>query len=120
MFWLVKSVNFEYLEPIFKPPSAFIIRDLRRFSDKFLGTHGAEWGGPLYASRLIKAGSGQVQSEALEEKRIVATLQNTTFPLRNERDCLDYVLREFPFPLALTYARLHEEMDLQEGIAAAW
>ena len=25
-----------YLEPISKPPSAFIIRDLRRFRDKFL------------------------------------------------------------------------------------
>jgi len=42
------------------------------------------------------------------------------FPPRSARGVLDFVMRHFPFPLALTYARLHEEMDLQEPIAAAW
>lgn len=44
----------------------------------------------------------------------------TFFPLRAARGTLDFVVRDFPFPLALTYARLHEEMDRQEPIAAAW
>ena len=42
------------------------------------------------------------------------------FPSRQERAVLHFVVNEFPFPLALTYARLHEEMDSQEPIAAAW
>ncbi len=33
---------------------------------------------------------------------------------------LDFVIEEFPFPLALTYARLQEELDRQEPVAAAW
>ena len=44
----------------------------------------------------------------------------TFFPPRAERGCLDYALTDFPFPLALTYARLHEEMDRQEPVAAVW
>ena len=42
------------------------------------------------------------------------------FPPRAARGTLDFVVSDFPFPLALTYARLHEEMDRQEPIAAAW
>ena len=47
-------------------------------------------------------------------------MSSAFFPPRIERDTLDFVLTEFPFPLALTYARLHQQMDLQEPIAAAW
>ena len=42
------------------------------------------------------------------------------FPDRAERQVLDFVGDCFPFPLALTYVRLHEEMDRQEPVAAAW
>jgi hypothetical protein len=41
------------------------------------------------------------------------------FSARSERDVLEFVIQEFPFPLAVTYARLHEEMDRQEPTAAA-
>ena len=44
----------------------------------------------------------------------------TFFPPRAGRDVLDFVISDSPFPLALTYARLHEEMDRQEPIASAW
>jgi tetratricopeptide (TPR) repeat protein len=42
------------------------------------------------------------------------------FPRRAEREVLDYVLEDFPFPLALTYARLQDEFDGQDPVAAAW
>ncbi len=41
------------------------------------------------------------------------------FPPRQEREILDFVLTSFPFPLATAYARLQEEMDRQEPVAAA-
>ena len=44
----------------------------------------------------------------------------TFFPPRSNRVMLEFVVGDFPFPLALTYARLHDEMDRQEPIAAAW
>src|SRR5436190_24344108 len=44
----------------------------------------------------------------------------TFFPPCAARGTLDFVVSDFPFPLALAYARLHEEMDRQEPIAAAW
>src|SRR5947209_18890664 len=44
----------------------------------------------------------------------------TFFPPCAARGTLDFVVSDFPFPLALTYARLHEEMDRQEPVAAAW
>jgi tetratricopeptide (TPR) repeat protein len=42
------------------------------------------------------------------------------FPPRAERSVLEFVFDRYPFPLALTYRRLHAEMDGQEPIAAAW
>jgi hypothetical protein len=42
------------------------------------------------------------------------------FPPRTERTVLDFVLEDFPFPLALTYSRLQDELDRQEPVAAAW
>ena len=42
------------------------------------------------------------------------------FPPRPERPVLEDVIAHFPYPLAITYARLQEEMDRQEPIAAAW
>jgi len=42
------------------------------------------------------------------------------FPPRQEREILDFVLDDFPQPLAVTYARLHEEMDNQQPVPAAW
>jgi hypothetical protein len=42
------------------------------------------------------------------------------FPPRLERGMLDFDINDFPFPLALTSARFHEEMDKQEPIAVAW
>lgn len=42
------------------------------------------------------------------------------FPERGERESLDFVTTEFPFPLAITYQRLQQELDGQEPIAAAW
>ena len=42
------------------------------------------------------------------------------FPPRPERPVLEDVIAHFPFPLAITYARLHEEMDRDEPVAAAW
>lgn len=42
------------------------------------------------------------------------------FPPRAERGVRETVLAHFPFPLAVTYARLQDEMDRQEPIAAAW
>jgi tetratricopeptide (TPR) repeat protein len=39
---------------------------------------------------------------------------------RDERTVLDFVIEDFPFPLAITYARLQQEMDRQEPVAAAW
>jgi len=42
------------------------------------------------------------------------------FPPRQEREILDFVLTDFPQPLAVTYARLHEEMDYQQPVPAAW
>lgn len=44
----------------------------------------------------------------------------TFFSSRPNRGMLEFVVSGFPFPLALTYARLHDEMDRQEPIAAAW
>ena len=35
------------------------------------------------------------------------------------REVLAYVFEDFPFPLALTYSRLQDELDLQEPVAAA-
>ena len=42
------------------------------------------------------------------------------FPIRAEREVFDWVINDFPFPLALTYARLQVELDKQSPIAAAW
>ncbi len=42
------------------------------------------------------------------------------FPPREERTILVEVIEDFPFPLALTYTRLQQEMDRQEPVAAAW
>jgi hypothetical protein len=42
------------------------------------------------------------------------------FPPREARDLRQVVIDRFPFPLALTYARLHAEMDRQEPVGAAW
>jgi tetratricopeptide (TPR) repeat protein len=42
------------------------------------------------------------------------------FPPYERRGALEFVLSDFPFPLALTYARLQEEMSRQEPIAAIW
>src|SRR3712207_5172148 len=42
------------------------------------------------------------------------------FPPRGERAMLAQVLADYPFPLALTYARLQRELDAQEPVAAAW
>lgn len=42
------------------------------------------------------------------------------FPPAPKDGVLEELLTEFPFPLALTYKRLQEEMDRQEPIAAAW
>ncbi len=42
------------------------------------------------------------------------------FPARADRDVRDEVIREYPFPLAVTYARLQDELELQEPVAAAW
>ena len=42
------------------------------------------------------------------------------FPPRTERSVFEDVLTDFPFPLALTYARLQEELDQQEPVAAVW
>ncbi|MGB9180089.1 MAG: tetratricopeptide repeat protein, partial [Pyrinomonadaceae bacterium] len=42
------------------------------------------------------------------------------FPTRDEREVFDWVINDFPFPLALTYARLQDELDKQSPIAAAW
>jgi tetratricopeptide (TPR) repeat protein len=42
------------------------------------------------------------------------------FSPRAERAVLEYVLKDFPFPLTLTYSRLQEELDRQEPVAAAW
>lgn len=42
------------------------------------------------------------------------------FPPRAARPVLAFVLNDFPYPLALTYRRLHEAMDRQEPVAAAW
>jgi len=46
--------------------------------------------------------------------------KDTFFKPRNERDVLEQVISDFPFPLAHTYARLQQEMDDQEPIAATW
>jgi tetratricopeptide (TPR) repeat protein len=42
------------------------------------------------------------------------------FPERSRRVVFDDVIAAFPFPVAITYARLQEELDRQEPIAAAW
>ena len=42
------------------------------------------------------------------------------FPLRHRREILDFVLSDFPQPLAITYARLNEEMDKDRPVSAAW
>jgi hypothetical protein len=42
------------------------------------------------------------------------------FPPREQRSLLEFVCAEYPFPLAIAYARLHQEMDRQEPVAAAW
>ena len=42
------------------------------------------------------------------------------FPDRSQRPVLDFVVQTFPFPLAITYDRLHQELDKQEPLAAAW
>ena len=42
------------------------------------------------------------------------------FPDRSQRPVLDFVVQTFPFPLANTYDRLHQELDKQEPLAAAW
>jgi tetratricopeptide (TPR) repeat protein len=42
------------------------------------------------------------------------------FPPRPNRPRRDFVGAEFPFPVAVAYARLHAEMDRQEPVAAAW
>ena len=44
----------------------------------------------------------------------------TFFPPRPEWNVLEYVLAEFPFPLALTYQRLLDGMERQEPVEAAW
>ena len=41
------------------------------------------------------------------------------FPPWAARDILDFVLAEFPFPLALTYARLHQQADGRQELANA-
>lgn len=42
------------------------------------------------------------------------------FTTRDERKVLDWVINDFPFPLALNYSRLQDELDKQSPIAAAW
>jgi hypothetical protein len=42
------------------------------------------------------------------------------FPPRSERPALGLDLQDLPFPLALTYSRLEDELDRQEPVAAAW
>jgi len=42
------------------------------------------------------------------------------FPPRPDREVLAIVVTAFPYPLALTYARLQVELDRQEPVAAAW
>jgi tetratricopeptide (TPR) repeat protein len=42
------------------------------------------------------------------------------FPTRDEREVFDWVINDFPFPLALTYSRLQDELDKQAPIGAAW
>lgn len=42
------------------------------------------------------------------------------FPKRDEREVLDWVINDFPFPVAINYARLQDELDKQSPIAAAW
>src|SRR5262245_21948234 len=42
------------------------------------------------------------------------------FPDRSARPFLDFVLAAFPFPLALTYQRLHQTLDGQQPVEAAW
>jgi tetratricopeptide (TPR) repeat protein len=44
----------------------------------------------------------------------------TFFPARPDRRPLGFVLTEFPFPVAVAYARLQGELDRQEPVAAAW
>lgn len=59
----------------------------------------------------------QAAAKTAEQKK---TVRPGFFPLRQERLILDFVLNDFPQPLAVTYARLHEEMDNQQPVPAAW
>jgi hypothetical protein len=45
---------------------------------------------------------------------------DTFFEPRAQRSGHDWVLSELPFPVALTYLRLHQQMDRQEPVASAW
>jgi tetratricopeptide (TPR) repeat protein len=42
------------------------------------------------------------------------------FPPREQRLPLAFVLADYPFPVAVAYARLQTELDRQEPVAAAW
>jgi len=42
------------------------------------------------------------------------------FPLRSEREVLGEVIADFPYPLALTYARLQDELGVEEYPSENW
>ena len=42
------------------------------------------------------------------------------FPPAEEQPPLDFVLADYPFPIAVAYSRFHKELDRQEPVAAAW
>jgi tetratricopeptide (TPR) repeat protein len=50
----------------------------------------------------------------------VATDPTVYFPGRDQRVILHQVVERFPFPIAVTYSRLQDELDRQEPVAAAW
>jgi hypothetical protein len=45
---------------------------------------------------------------------------STFFAPRADRNVRSEVLERYPQPIAHTYARLHNEMDRQEQLSAAW
>src|SRR5262249_61497660 len=61
---------------------------------------------------------GRPRPAVPEEKRPMPS--PVFFPPRADRRPLDFVLTDFPFPVAVAYARLQGEVDRQEPVAAAW
>ena len=47
-------------------------------------------------------------------------MPSSFFPPRAERDVRSEIVASAPFPLALTYARLHQVLDAQDPVAGAW